>query len=101
MFQLSLHHDLWTIELPVKQGTCSCRGRDNKAGIITGNVGAGKATAPRWTSLRFAPATPRSTSPQPDAPDSERARRAARARSVVRRCAGAGVSKMPYRIARL
>src|SRR5215217_4401593 len=43
MIQLSLHHDLWTIGLPVKQETCSCRGRDNKVGIITGNRGRGKA----------------------------------------------------------
>src|SRR6201989_2779573 len=34
MFQLSLHHDLWTIELPEKRENCRCRGRANKAGII-------------------------------------------------------------------
>ncbi len=51
MFQLSLHHDLWTIELPVKRENCSCRGRDNKVGIITGNVGRGKARVDRGKAL--------------------------------------------------
>src|SRR5689334_19386503 len=31
-FQFSLHHEMWTMELPVKQQIWKCRGRDNKCG---------------------------------------------------------------------
>src|SRR6185503_14330701 len=101
MFQLSLHHDLWTIELPEKRENCRCRGRANKAGIITGNVETGKASAPRWTRLLIVPAIPRSSFPLQDEQDLGQAHLRARGRSVARRCAGVGVLEIQCSIADL